>query len=464
MKKFTFLFTILFCSVALFSQKQTDIWYFGNGAALDFSTGTPSVIASGMTGYAPSEGCSVISDAAGNLLFYTDGITVINKNHVQMANGNGLLGGNSSTQAALIVPQPGTNGIYYIFTTDDFAGANGLKYSIVDMNLAAGMGSVTVKNSTLIGTVSEKITAVKDPNTNRYWIAAHEWGNDAFYAYSLTSTGLSAPVITNIGTVHTGTLQNTYGQMKFNPCGNKLALTIGYTDVWEYFNFNTNTGVISNMMSFPQTAHVYGLEFSADASKIYVSTYDPFKTLVQYDLSSNNFSMIAVSEVSLSTTTDIYGMQLANDGKIYVVKSFNQYLGVVNTPSLAGAACNYVDLQLDLDPGFMGNMAALSTPGFPQNYFMPVGFTCPVVSTGLNEITVLEKPIVIYPNPSANEFNIVIEEPATLKVYDYTGKQIELINVVKPRTISIGENYEAGIYFVNILNSGKTKILKLVKE
>ncbi len=463
MKKFTFLFSILFFSFFLSAQKQSDKWYFGNGGALDFSTGTPSVIASGMAGYAPSEGCSVISDATGNLLFYTDGITVVNKTHTQMANGNGLMGGISSTQAALIVPQPAANGIYYIFTTDDFGGVNGFRYSIVDMNLASGNGSVTVKNASLIGTVSEKITAVKDPNSNRFWVLAHEFNSASFYAYSLSSTGLSAPVISNIGAVHGGTLQNTYGQMKFNPCGNKVALTIGYTDLWEYFNFNTNTGFLSNVMSFPMSAHVYGIEFSPDASKLYVSTYDPFKTLVQYDVSSNVLSTIAVSQLSLSTTTDIYGLQLANDGKVYVCKSFSQFVGVVNSPNVAGAACNYQDFQIDLDPSFMGITAALGLPGFPQSYFMPSSFTCPVV-LGVNEIKVLDKPIVIYPNPSADDFNVIIEEQTTLKVYNYTGQQIELINVMKPRTISIGENYPAGIYFVKAENKGRTTTTKIIKK
>jgi len=256
------------CSISLtsFAHKDTDNWYFGNGAALNFSTGTASVISSGAAAYAPSEGCSVISDAGGNLLFYTDGITVYNKSHVPMANGTGLMGGNSSTQAALIVLQPGSNGIYYIFTTDDFAGANGLRYSIVDMNLAASMGSVTIKNTLLMTPMTEKVAAVKDPFNNRVWVAAHQWGNNSFNAYALTASGLSAPVITNIGTSHTGTLQNTYGQMKFNPCGNQLALTIGYTDVWELFDFNTNTGVFSNCSTYGQNAHVYGIEFSADAS------------------------------------------------------------------------------------------------------------------------------------------------------------------------------------------------------
>jgi hypothetical protein len=37
------------------------------------------------------EGCATISNSSGQLLFYTDGITVYNRNHQVMPNGTGLL-------------------------------------------------------------------------------------------------------------------------------------------------------------------------------------------------------------------------------------------------------------------------------------------------------------------------------------------------------------------------------------
>jgi hypothetical protein len=463
MKKILLSAFSLFIGLTAFSQKQADKWYFGNGVGLDFSSGTPSVIAAGAAAYAPSEGCSVISDNAGNLMFYTDGMVVYDKTHSPMANGSGLMGGLSSTQAALIVPQPGSNGIYYIFTTDDYAGANGLRYSVVDMNLAASNGSVTIKNALLMTPMTEKVTAVKDPFNNRYWILAHQWGSASFNAYALSSTGIAAPVISTIGSVHSGSLQNTYGQMKFNPCGNKVGVAISYTDIWELFDFNTNTGMVTNPMTFYQTDHVYGLEFSADASKMYISTYDVNKTLVQYDLSLGTNLAIAVSETTLSATPAIYGLQLGNDGKVYVDKGFSQFIGVVNSPSLAGVACNYNDIQIDVDPTFMGTTAALSLPGFPTNYFLPTGFVCPTVTTGLNEISVKDPLPAIYPNPSVNDFSIYTYEAKKFEVYSYTGKLIETIASEKNSTLKFGENYAKGIYFVRAVGE-RTDGVKIIKQ
>lgn len=62
-----------------------------------------------------------------------------------MANGTALQGNASSTQSGVIIKQPGNTNLDHVFTTAAQAAAAGLRYSVVDMNLAAGNGSVTVK-------------------------------------------------------------------------------------------------------------------------------------------------------------------------------------------------------------------------------------------------------------------------------------------------------------------------------
>jgi len=134
-----FLMAIFFSAMA---QNETNIWYFGQNAGLDFNSGPPVVITDGALN--TGEGCSVISDEEGNLLFYTDGILVWDKTHTQMTNGYDLMGHISSSQSALIVSKPGTNTNYYIFTVDAQFGLNGLRYSEVDMTQRGGLGDVLV--------------------------------------------------------------------------------------------------------------------------------------------------------------------------------------------------------------------------------------------------------------------------------------------------------------------------------
>ena len=115
MKKILLILTLFVC-VYSYAQNQATNWFFGEGAGINFNlaTGTVSPVLGGQLN--TREGCTTISDINGDLVLYTDGSTVYNKNHEVMVGGIGLYGDNSSTQSALVVPAPKNPDIYYIFT------------------------------------------------------------------------------------------------------------------------------------------------------------------------------------------------------------------------------------------------------------------------------------------------------------------------------------------------------------
>ena len=454
---------LLFISVYAFcfsatAQHEADKWFFGSGAALDFTSGTPVVISSPMY---TSEGSASVSDASGKLRFFTNGVDVYDSTRTAMPNGHGLMGDISSTQSALIVPSPISAQQYFIFTTAP-DGTGDFRYSIVDMTLHGGLGDVMPanKNVFLNDSSTEKIAAIKDPS-NGYWIVTHIWGNNAFYAYHLTASGFTGPVVSNIGTVHnTSAIQNTYGQLKFNMCGDKLALAIGYQNTVEVFDFDQGSGIVSNPLTIAMADHVYGVEFSKNSNLLYVSCYDISATLSQFNISLSTLPLILASKTPLTVTSDLYGLQMAPNGKIYVSRSFStSFLGVINSPNTAGSGCGYSDTGIDLDPGFMGVNGALDLPGFMQSYLKAAtGATC--LATGIDESEETANPI--YPNPSANEFTIDLSNAMTLvSIYDYTGKLIEAhtTNAV----LYFGKDYAKGIYFVNVKQGEKIKVYKVVK-
>jgi hypothetical protein len=126
MKKIIWVF-ILHCSlftVHCLSQPapQNWNWYFGDSCAINFSTGTPVAVVGCVMHQ--QEGCATISNVSGNLLFYTDGVSVWNKNNVVMQHGIGLHGSWTTTQSALIVPKPDSSNIYYLFTCDEGGGGS----------------------------------------------------------------------------------------------------------------------------------------------------------------------------------------------------------------------------------------------------------------------------------------------------------------------------------------------------
>jgi len=347
------------------AQRTTDKWYFGRQAGLDFSSGTPTPLLDGaMTTY---EGCATATTKRGELLFYTDGQTVWNRQHQPMPGGRRLMGSGSSTQSALIVPDPGSGNIFYIFTVAPQGAPDGLRYSVVDMTRADGLGDVPRANLLLVTPVAEKLAAVRHPNGRDVWVVAHRWNSSAFVAYLVTAEGVAAkPIMSNVGSPNAGPGRNAIGALKFSPDGTKLAAAIWRdTNKFEVYDFDRATGKVSNARSFGPYPEAYGVEFSPDGGKLYgtcngnstikTPTASPETQVWQFDLKTK-----ATVVVGRSSNHKIGALQRGPDGRIYVAREDNSFLGVIESPNTAGVACRYVDDGLKLG----GRRSKLGLPAF----------------------------------------------------------------------------------------------------
>lgn len=277
--KVLLLLTFLLSFSSIQAQNEAAIWYFGFNAGLDFNSGAPVALTNGML--STNEGCSTISNSNGQLLFYTDGIRVWDKSHNVMPNGTGLFGNPSSTQSGIIVPKPNNPNLYYIFTVDDEAGPNGLRYSEVDLTLNGGNGDVNANKNILLTTpTAEKISAIEHTNGNDIWVITHEWNSNNFFAYLVTPAGVNTtPITSTVGAFHGGgNTSNAIGNLKFSPNGERLALAQAYEPNFvEVFDFDTATGLVSNPIFingiFTENGSdgPYGVEFSPDSNTLYVS-------------------------------------------------------------------------------------------------------------------------------------------------------------------------------------------------
>lgn len=351
--KYLIIISLIIISNSILSQENSaNQWYFGEYCGVDFSYGVPHGVTGGqITGW---EGCATVGDMQGNLLFYTDGQVVYNKNHDVMENGTGLMGHWSSVHSSIIVRKPGSSNLFYIFTTDDSAIQhleNGWRYSMVDMSLNGGLGAVTeTKNVLLEEMVSEKQVAIMHGNNSNVWIVAHRWNSNEFVAYEISSVGISEdPVVSAIGTVHEGGYSpnpeydgwtNACGQMKASPSGDKIALAIQTMGIYELFDFDQNTGLLSNCNTSSAYSSAYGIEFSPDGSKLYVTNniYES-SILLQYDITENeplsNPVLIAIEGIQNR------GLQLGPNGKIYATRYLGEYIAEISNPNAEGTACNY---------------------------------------------------------------------------------------------------------------------------
>ena len=179
--RFTIVLVLVFFISVLRSQaqKEGNTWYFGSYAGLSFASGAPVAITnSALFTY---DNSSTVSDSAGNLLFYSNGETVWNKNHQVMQNGAGISGSNTGGQSALIIKQPSSSTIYYLFTSDAFGASGGLHYTIVDLSLNNGIGGVTQKNILLHNPSTEKLAGFFSCATNTAWLISHKANSNEFY-------------------------------------------------------------------------------------------------------------------------------------------------------------------------------------------------------------------------------------------------------------------------------------------
>ncbi len=342
------LFLLLTLATDVDAQRQYETWYFGSNAGITFKGGTATPLLDGQINTV--DGSAVISRAAtGDLLFYSDGRTVWDSTHAPMPSGTGLAGHESSGQPALIVPLPGDSNRFYLFTTGAAnTPSTATQYSTINMGLNGGRGDVVLKNQLLLAQGTEKITATRHCNGVDYWIIAHSWGSNRFYAYLLTSTGIADTVTSDIGIAYS-TSAEVQGTFQVSPNGKLLGVSSPALRTIEVFDFDNGSGTISNQRLLGQTdAAYYGLEFSPDNSKIYVNTLPNGSAaahLYQFNLSAGDINAIRASRyqyIELRERNWQGGqLQLGGDGKIYVSWDGRDSLGTISSPNATGPAAQY---------------------------------------------------------------------------------------------------------------------------
>lgn len=308
-------------------DQRANIWYFGQNAGIDFNPlpDNPAVAIAGPL--QTPEGTSVISDRNGQVIFSTDGFSIYNKLNEDITPPGGIGGDNTATQSALIIPVPGDETLYYIFTTKEIYGTGTfeLRYSLFDLKLNNGVGGLAEYNQLLFGPSTERITG--DAN----WLIAHEYGNNSFRAYRITADGISNPVVSSIGSDHVVTSpENGQGYMKLG-AQNRLVVALstpGVSNVVEVFDFIDSTGVVTNFRTADlnsTTGQVYGVEVSPAGNKLFATLSDASSTMYEFAFDSlgNPYLKQAVAQAG-----ELGAIQIGPDGQLYVAINGSPNLGM----------------------------------------------------------------------------------------------------------------------------------------
>lgn len=455
---FVFVFTLFAIHV---TAQQNNVWVFGNNAGIDWNSGSPVAITTSMTS---DEGVASVADTAGNLLFYTNGLNVWDKNFQIMPNGDDL-GGMASSTSVMIMQTPSKCSRFYIFTTEDHTSTdNNMYYSVVDMDLNGGLGDVMSGQKKILmhDNVSEKLAMVPQSNGSDYWLISHELGNNTFVVFSITASGINmTPQLYNIGSTLPSNAET--GQLKANADGTILAMASLWSNFLQVVNFDPSTGIVScsctnhgPAITSDVNGLYYGVEFSANGEYLYVTR------------SGYAGSDAGVYQVNLTTGAGIelfaavppvnyyYGaLQMGEDGKIYVSRNTIDTLGVINAPDNNGLAANYVDDGFALAPG---TYAKSGLPG-------PVNINLACYPSGVT--TIKEDALVVYPNPAENVLVIElgrIHPRGVLTVSNMIGKKLLTQALTESqRSIDVSQ-LSSGLYVLEFEHNGQRAIGKFVKQ
>jgi len=490
----TFCHAVIFCCMA-FSQNQNINWVFGDSAGLNFSGVEPTFFKTSIGTY---EACSSISDESGQLLFYTNGETVWNRNHEIMSNGDSLsiggIGGgihSSITQGTIIIKKPNSTSLYYLILmfyihTPLGVDSSGLCYSTIDMDLNAGLGGLVEKNIPFFQcSYREKMQAVRHANGRDWWLVTqiNVLGDTIipFIKFLITPEGIGTPIQQVIGPGSLIPGYGSVGQMKFSQNGSKLAITRG--NYFDIYDFNRCSGELSNCItvqaSEPEFALLYGCEFSPDGRKLYFTDLFSINQskIYQYCINCPEPIIETKKILYVETLSDIVigQLQLGPDNKIYfpmavallpnqVYNFQNQNISVIQNPNGDSSTCNLDTLIISLNDA--RNTGAL--PNLP-NYNLGAleGSACDTLTSVISQPVLRE--LQVFPNPASNYLTISVTDETLLlanlnaiTITTLSGGVVKTIRQPKTLTLYTGD-LTAGFYLVTLtFQSGEAQNFKII--
>ncbi len=362
------------CSEDICSPGEARIWYFGDHAGLDFRTEPPTVLTNGESKNDLTN-AATICDAAGSLLFYTDGFNVYNRSHYVMPNGvfdPFLL---FSDRDVYIIPHPGQNGIYYVFT----GSGTGVYYSMIDLKLDNGQGDIVPGQKEIlllpdIPNPAIRMTAIRSCAPGGYWLICKTLGvNSVFHAFRIDQNGINPDPVNSDDLEHL----NPYRPIKISPDGKRVARAGDGPSVLLY-DFDLQTGKITSpvQLSLPGTDKSRGIEFSPGGRFLYASSKEELPAtkksrVFQFDLYAGDTKAINASRIlvssgnsAISSNSHFGYMQLGPDGKIYISTEAQvgqplPFLHVIHQPDRPAPACHLQEkgMLLTGTPGTRGGLS-----------------------------------------------------------------------------------------------------------
>jgi hypothetical protein len=307
-----------------------------------------------------------MSDKAGNLAFYTNGMKIFNKQHLLMENGDDINAGEVADDpqwqawgypvlfSTLCLPV-GNNLYYYIHTRKrlechHILGGD-ILYTVIDMNANDGLGKVLEKNK-LIADCSNNnwsaVSATRHANGRDWWVIAALYGVNQYLRFIVNENGISDP---NYITIDDQQGDWGNGQSFFNTDGGKY-IDCRHARSARVYDFDRCTGVLGAYQEFSTKSEIYrglgiGTAYAPNSRFIYLANTH---FIVQVDLKAADIpasmDTVAVFDGFYDESPNkncYFGlMQLMPNGVIYSPTfpyNHTRFLHEIRFPDRKGAAC-----------------------------------------------------------------------------------------------------------------------------
>ncbi len=501
MKKALLFFGFSLFSLALAGQLKHDYnWVFGyrgsaeppypgfGGSLVNFSDSIPEVSYFDIKFWLKAS--TVMSDAEGHLLFYSNGCEVMNWAHQLVENGDSINPGYihdefcdhgyPASQGILALPWPGDSTRYCLLHVSANEQGNYDKFLLTTLEFGSPLDSGVVQEKNLLileGSFTDMITAVRHGNGRDWWVILQERSSNRFYFFLLDPTGLNLKNTQTIG--HIWILESV-GQSVFSPDGTLLARTSALNGI-NLYHFDRCSGVLSDpvYMSIEQDTVALnvptGLSFSPNNRFLYATV--GYK-LWQYDTWAADIAasrqLVAYWDGYLDDgffETSFFQHMLAPDGKIYIVPpGGSRHLHVIHSPNEPGLACNVEQRAIDLPTWEYWGMPNLpyynlyDVPGSPCD---TLGIDDPLTATqepaGPGSV-----PAILYPNPTTSllQVDFPAATTGTLRLLSISGVELRSWQVKESRQATLHlDELPAGLYLLQVpTTEGALEVHKVVIE
>ena len=475
---FTFL-AVFFFSILLSQQSQDYYWPLGNrstpeigsrGSEFDFTVKPFSPAT--RTGDLQMDMMNAsICDADGNLLFYTNGCAVANRNHKIMPEGDSINAGPFLTefwredcslgypgiQDIMILPDPGHDSGHYIIhkpitlKAGETNTVDTLQYTYVDMTLDNGLGDVTEKNVNIEEQwlVSSYLSSITHSNGKDYWLLNPVFPT-GYMVWLLDAEGIKY-VKTEAGPKW-DEWTGSSGDARFSPDGTKYA-KFNQFDGLHLYDFDRSDATLSNERHIPwrrpESGIIGSFEWSPNSRFLYPMRAD---TLWQLDTEAEPLEdgLVFIAEKTDSEVPWFQRSALGPDCRIYVRQlSSHEYMNVIHKPDEPGVACDFQQMGIKLP-----RITGIGTfPNVPRFRVDEEDKCDPSIVSIVGETVWWRRDLEVYPNPASTQVTVALpdQQQGRLYIMDMSGVVVQDHIAVRSDKILDVSGLVSGTYSVEFL-------------